>query len=364
MVVVISCLYSLVALKLLAMTNAIRWMLSHGSEYRSRISRAPAATAGERDQILDACNAGFFPFGLKDYQLSSYIRNSSSRGLKRSAVEFFRKYLFQFPGPAFAGAAILIVTAKLSSSATLVSSHAYGWIGAGYGILMLVVVITFSVEAFISYAVLGSYGTAFHRLNIPREKSKIGARDPSAASIKRNEPIVTEMTAFGGILVTGYVAMSSTMYFISMRLGGFDYIPGWHGSALVEPVSLFDSLYWTAIIPADLNGAGPIGALPRIIVLLGFIAVFAMVTFVVFILGIAMASARKPPHDGPRHLDKAERPTSPSSQRDALDTAHDLTEAPGAVHRADSDSENKPNDEQGTPGTKTNEARGSASEPT
>jgi hypothetical protein len=362
MVVVISCLYFLVALKLLAMINAIRWMLSYGSEYRSRISKAPATTAGERDQILDACHAGFFPFGLKDYRLSSYIRDSDSGGLKRSVVGFFRKYLFQFPGPAFGGALILIATAKLPASVTLTGSHTYGWVGAGYGILMMAVVITFSVEAFISYAVLGSYGTAFHRLNVPREKSKAGTREPPAVRTGRTEPIVTEMTAYGGILITGYVIMSSTIYFVSMRLGGFDYIPGWHGPTLVEPVSLFDSLYWTAVVPVDFNGAGPIGALPRVIVLLGFIAIFVMVTFVVFILGIAMASMRKPPHTGARHVEKAATPTSLSSRGGDPDTGHTLHDVPGAAQRTDGDPQEESNDEQRTQENKTDEAHGPASE--
>jgi hypothetical protein len=314
-VIVISFLYFLVVLKLLAMIHAIRWILSHGSEYRAKMSEAPNVTAAERDRILDDCRAGFFPFGVKDYRLSTYMRNPDCKGLKRFTVGLFRKYLFQFPGPAFAGSALLVITANFRSGVTFVDGRAYGWIGAGYGALLLIVIITFSVEAFLSYAILGSYGSAFHRLDVPRERFGIGARGPSDSAGKTGEPIVTEMVAYGGILITGYVAMSSTMYFLSQRLDGFSYIPAAHGTALVAPTSLFDALYWTAIIPADLNGSGPIGAFPRVIVLLAFIAVFVMVTFVVFILGLAMASVRKLPSDSSHPGDNSGEKTHIPRQR-------------------------------------------------
>jgi hypothetical protein len=220
------------------------------------------------------------------------------------------------PGPAFAGSALLVITANLPSSVTLVDRRIYGWMGAGYGVLLLIVIITFSVEAFLSYAILGSYGSAFHRLDVPRERSRVRTHGSSDSRANVDQPIVTEMIAYGGILVTGYVAMSSTMYFLSQRLGGFAYIPEAHGTTFVQPASLFDALYWTAIIPADLNGAGPVGAFPRIIVLLAFIAAFVMVTFVVFILGIAMASVLKPLSEDSRHLrDNTGKPTHPESPR-------------------------------------------------
>jgi hypothetical protein len=318
-VIIFMILYFLVALKLLAMTNAIRWILLYGTEYRERMSRTSIITAGERDQILDDCHAGFFPFGVKDYQLSSYLRKPNCRGSKRLTVGFFRKYLFQFPGPAFAGSALLIITAKLPSTAILVGSRAYTWIGAGYGTLLLIVIITFSIEAFLSYAILGSYGTAFHRLDVPRERWRpTGQASPNP---RGSEPIVTEMTAYGGILVTGYTAMTSTTYFISVRLGGFANVPAGHGVAFVQLTSLADSLYWTAIIPADLNGAAPIGAFPRIIELLAFVAAFIMITFVVFILGIAIASVQRPPAVVPPEIDKVPEFTNPPSQNAAVHTA-------------------------------------------
>lgn len=327
MVVVITFLYLLVVLKLLAMIQHIRWILSDGSEYRARISEAPNVTAAERDRMLDACNAGFFPFGLKDYQLSSYLRRPDCKGFKRFAVGFFRKYLFQFPGPAFAGSALLVITANLPSSVTLVGSRIYGWTGGGYGALLLIVIITFSVEAFLSYAIIGSYGSAFHRLDVPRERPTVRTRGPSGSPAKVNQPVVTEMVAYGGILVTGFVALSSTMYFLSQRLDGFAYIPQSHGTTFLEPSALVDALYWTAIIPSDLNGAGPTGALPRVIVVLAFLAIFLMITFVIFILGVSMASARKPISDSSHLGNNADKLTH--AERRPRTTDADKTPTPG-----------------------------------
>ena len=293
MIIIFIFLYFLVALKLVAMINAIRWILLHGTEYRDSISGVSNIAAEQRDRILDDCEAGFFPFGVKDYRLSRYLRNAEVRGPKRLAIGFFRKYLFQFPGPAFTGAALLVITAKFPSTVTLASSGVYGWTGAGYGVLLLVVIITFSIEAFLSYAVLGSYGIAFHRLHVPRERWWSTARNRRRQNSKPSEPIVTEMTAYGGIIITGYAALSSTIYFVSVRQGGFAAVPTSHGTAFVQVDSLFDSLYWSAVVFTDFNGAEPVGALPRLISLLGFIVAFILITFVVFVLGVAIATLRK-----------------------------------------------------------------------
>jgi hypothetical protein len=304
-IIIFICLFCLVGLKLLAMINAVRWILLHGTEYRNKISRTPALTREEHDRILDDCNAGFFPFGVKDYRLSRYLRNSDCRGTRRFSVGFFRKYLFQFPGPAFAGSALLIITAKAPHAVTLAKGDIYSWAGAAYGVLLLVVIITFSVEAFFSYAILGSYGIAFHRLHVPRESWWPTKRTRSTANSKASEPIITEMTAYGGIIITGYTTMASTVYFMSVRLGGFSSVPASHGGAFVQPDSLLDSLYWTVVVPADFNGAGPISAFPRFIALLGFICAFMMITFVVFALGITIATVQKPPDVSSNAIDKA-----------------------------------------------------------
>jgi hypothetical protein len=299
-IIVFIFLYVLVALKLCAMTNAVRWIVLHGTEYRGRVPESATITAEERDRILDGCGAGFFPFGVKDYKLSRYLRSPGCTGAKKLAVGFIRKYCFQFPGPAFTGAALLVITAKLPSRFTLVSSDIYSWTGAGYGVLLLVVIITFSIEAFFSYAILGSYGIAFHRLHVPRERWRSATRSRPAAS----EPIVTEMVAYGGILVTGYTAMSSTMYFVGVRLGGFAAVPASHGTAFVQLDSLLDALYWTVVVPTDFNGAGPVGAFPRFVSLLGFMAALIMITFVLFILGITIAGAQKTSDVSSNALDK------------------------------------------------------------
>jgi hypothetical protein len=286
-------LFFLVGLKLFAMINAVRWILLHGSEYRDKISGS-SVTRKEHDQILDGCDAGFFPFGVKDYRLSRYLRSPDRSGATKLATGFFRKYLFQFPGPAFTGSALLIITAKAPPAVTLVRGDIYSQAGAWYGVLLLVVIITFSVEAFFSYAILGSYGIAFHRLHVPRENWRPAKRTRFTANPKVSEPIITEITAYGGIITTGYTAMSSTMYFVSVRLGGFSAVPAGHGAAFVQLDSLLNSLYWTLVIPADFNGAGPVSAFPRFIALLGFIAAFMMITFVVFALGITIATVQKP----------------------------------------------------------------------
>jgi hypothetical protein len=298
-------LFFLVGLKLFAMINAVRWILTHGTEYRNKISMTSSITREEHDRILDDCNAGFFPFGVKDYRLSRYLRSPVCIGTVKLAIGFFRKYLFQFPGPAFTGSLLLIITAKAPRAVTLTRSDIYSWTGAGYGVLLLVVIITFSVEAFFSYAILGSYGIAFHRLHVPREKWWPTKRNRSTANSKASEPIVTEMTAYGGILITGYAAMSSTIYFVSVRLEGFSAVPASHGAAFVQLDSLLDSLYWTVVVPADFNGAGPVSAFPRFIALLGFICAFMMITFVVFALGVTIATVQKPPDVSSNAIGKA-----------------------------------------------------------
>jgi hypothetical protein len=330
-VAILACLYLLVGLKWVATLSAIRWVFFHGTEYRDLVAELPSMTIEEHDEILDKCGGVCFPFGKKEYKLSRYIRNC--KGAKRWALDFFRKYLFQFPGPALAGSFLLVLTAKSPASVALISGRAYGWLGVGYCALMMVEVLTLSAEAFVSYAILGSYGAAWHRLDTPRQRLRPGARERRSARSRPDIPIVTEMIAYFGILITGYLIMICAVYFGSVRLAVFTNIPGSHGGGLIQGGALFDSLYWTTLMPTDFNDTGPVGVLPRVLVLLGFFTIFVMVTFVVFILGVASSSRRDiPPGDSrPSAPDNAQQATQfPASTRQQAAAGDDRSD-----HRAE-----------------------------
>jgi hypothetical protein len=57
------------------------------------------------------------------------------------------------------------------------------------------------------------------------ELNKPGLRNSvTSASASRSDngnPIVTEIYAYAGLLITAYVAMSATTYFVSLQFGGF-----------------------------------------------------------------------------------------------------------------------------------------------
>lgn len=169
--------------------------------------------------ILQVCHADFFPFGLKDYRLARYMRRLPRKSVCGTmtwwALAVFQKIFFQFQGLAIASALFLVLGAHASHKATWTQRNVYGGLGAALGIMLMIGIILLACESFTSYAVLGSYGAAFHRLDVPRRRILDEAAKPSTLLPQpedRNLAII-EMFAYAGTFLSAFVIMANTTYF-------------------------------------------------------------------------------------------------------------------------------------------------------
>ena len=169
MTLVLAWLCLVALLKLISISNAIRWLGTSAGQYRKEIVRHKPQTVLALEVQLRMYRADFFPFGLKDYRLAKHMRKLS-RASARGAVAWwvlvlFQKVFFQFQGIAAVSTVALVLGAHAPQAMLLAPRNVYGATGATLGILLMVGIILLTSECFLSYVVLGSYGAAFHRLD-------------------------------------------------------------------------------------------------------------------------------------------------------------------------------------------------------
>lgn len=129
------------------------------------------------------------------------------------------------------------------------------------------------------FVVLGSYGAAFHRLDMPRRHILDESVSPSTIlprPTERNLAIV-EMFAYAGIFITAFVIMASATYFISMQLGGFAALDDPIGPGLIDGRRLFESFYWTVNIAGGSSEADPVTVLAMLLAML--LAMIGTITY-------------------------------------------------------------------------------------
>src|ERR1700683_4188310 len=117
---VVILLLVIIFLKLVAISNAIKCIKDKGLRLVATLTSRKSFDEDDRDRLLDAAQANFFPFGLKDYMLRRYLRDMK---LKMELLNFrtkskfwiftlFQKILFQFQGIALVSVLIMIGTAS------------------------------------------------------------------------------------------------------------------------------------------------------------------------------------------------------------------------------------------------------------
>jgi hypothetical protein len=208
----------------------------------------------------------------------------------------FQKVFFQFQGLAFASAAFLVVAAHVPQAVAWASRDVYGGMGAALGILLMTGIILIPGESFLSYVVLGSYGAAFHHLNVRRRRILDEAVTPSTLLSQPGDQnlAITEMFAYAGIFLTGFAIMTAATYFISIQLGGFNALNGPTGPGLINWHRLFVALYATVNIAGGASEAGPVTVLTMFVGVLGTIT-YLLLTVVVLagLAGIAITAPDK-----------------------------------------------------------------------
>jgi hypothetical protein len=295
MIPALLCLITL--LKLISISNAIRWLGSDAARYRKDVMASKPQTVLAMEVLLQVCHADFFPFGLKDYRLARYMRKLPRKSARGTVtwwiMAIFQKILFQFQGLALASAAFLVLGAHAPAGLTWTTRNIYGGIGAALGILLMIGIILLAGESFISYVVLGSYGVAFHRLDMPRRRILDEAARPSMVlpwPANRNLAIV-EMFAYAGTFITAFVIMACSTYFISVQLGGFAALDDQIGPGLIDGHRLFDAFYWTVNIAGGSSEANPVTVLAMFLAMIGTIT-YLLLTVVVLagLAGIAITA--------------------------------------------------------------------------
>jgi hypothetical protein len=304
MVLVLDFLCLVACLKLTAIANAIRWLGGDAASYRKELVERRPLTVFALEVQLRMYRADFFPFGLKDYKLARYSRrlprNSAWGAAAWWGMVLLQKLFFQFQGLAAVSAITLVLGAHVPPGLLLASRDVYGGTGAALGILLMAGIILLTGESFLSYVVLGSYGKAFHRLDIRRLRVLDEAVQPSTLLPEPREEnlAIIEMFAYAGIFLMAFAIMTSVTYFVSLQLHGFSF------PLLADPVApglidwrqLFGALYATVNIAGGSSEGSPVTVLTMFIGMLGTITYLLLTVIVLAALaGIALSA---PPDRG------------------------------------------------------------------
>jgi hypothetical protein len=297
MVIIAFLLCLVTLLKLISISNAIRWLGGDAARYRKDVIKNRPQTVFALEVILQVWHANFFPFGLKDYRLAAYMRNLPRRSVRGTAawwvLAVFQKVFFQFQGLALASAVFFVLGAHASPKITWVPHDVYGGVGAALGILLMIGIVLLACESFTSYVVLGSYGAAFHRLDVRRRHILDEAAKPSTLLPQpedRNLAII-EMFAYAGIFLSAFMIMACATYFISVQLGGFSALHDPIGAGLIDGRRLFDAFYWTVNIAGGSSEAGPVTMLAMLLAMIGTITYLLLTVIVLAALAGIVISA-------------------------------------------------------------------------
>lgn len=289
------CLITL--LKLISISNAIRWLGSDAGLYRKEVVKHKPQTVLGLEVQLRVYRADFFPFGLKDYQLAGYMRRLPRDSVRGAAawwiLVLFQKVFFQFQGLAAVSAVALVLGAHAPQGMLLASRDVYSGTGAALGILLMGGIILLTSESFLSYVVLGSYGAAFHRLDARRLQVLDEAVRPSMLLPEREDRnlAIIEMFAYAGIFLTAFAVMTSVTYFVSLQLGGFSALTDPVGHSLIDWRRLYDTLYTTVNIAGGSSEGTPVTVLAMLIGMLGTITYLLLTVIVLAALaGIAISA--------------------------------------------------------------------------
>jgi hypothetical protein len=286
--VIISALLCLTTLlKLISISNAIRWLSGDAARFRKDYLKNRPQTVFALEVLLQVCKADFFPFGLKDYRLAQRMRRLPRESVY-GTVAWWVLAAFQ---------TFFVLGAHAPPKITWASRNVYGGVGAVLGILLMIGIILLAAESFISYVVLGSYGAAFHRLDVHRRRIRDEAARPAMLlqqPADRNLAVV-EMFAYAGTFLTAFVIMASTTYFISMQLGGFAALDGRIGPGLIDVHRLYDAFYWTVNIAGGSSEAEPFTMLAMLLAMIGTIT-YLLLTVIVLagLAGIVFTAPANP----------------------------------------------------------------------
>lgn len=303
MVLVLALLCLITCLKLIAISNAIRWLGGDAANYRKEVVKRRPLTVFALEVQLRMYHADFFPFGLKDYKLVGYMRRlprHSVRGVVAWWVlVLLQKIFFQFQGLAAVSAVVLVLGAHAPHGMLLASRNVYGGMGAALGILLMVSIILLTCESFLSYVVLGSYGKAFHRLDARRMRVLDEAARPSMLLPEPGQKNVAiiEMFAYAGIFLMAFAILTSVTYFISLQLHGFSssLLADQAGPGLIDWRRLYGALYATVNIAGGASEGSPVSVLAMFIGMLGTIT-YLLLTVIVLagLAGIAITAPSDP----------------------------------------------------------------------
>ncbi|RJL35596.1 hypothetical protein [Bailinhaonella thermotolerans] len=279
--VVLAALLAVLGLKAVAIFNATRWLHLHGPAYRQAFGWESTGRA-ERERLVEEHGGAFFPFGLKDYRLRRYLRRSRRFSPLRILLLLWHALFFRLGWLMPLCAAALIATAVAPARLLLFPPPLTDAAGLTLSVLLLLVTLLIVVESVYGYALLGSYGFAFHLLN-PRRLGP-GRR------------LLRELQVFIGVVMTALLAGLGAFCFTSVRFDGFERLPGEVVTPLDVLNRILDSAYYTFMAFLGSGEADPRNIPGRLIVALLGLQGFAIL---VLVLGVLASAVPSPPLAGP-----------------------------------------------------------------
>lgn len=233
MYIVTSLLILLLCLKLLAIGNAIRWLINQGISYRQYCEKNRPFQPSDFFGAFEQHKANFFPFGFKDYRLRKFV-SEQKLGIIRLVAGLFQNVLFRFNRLITMVCLYLLIAAATTNAPTFTAIAPPKWMLCVLTLLMLIGNIALSTEAIVSYTILGNYAVLFHMMT-PSDKVW------DAADLRLNEVRVFAARFFASI-GSGSVAV----FVIHALYESFSKLPKYSPSSICNWFQLwFDSLYFT-----------------------------------------------------------------------------------------------------------------------
>ena len=282
---VIVALLGILTLKALAILNAVQWLHRHGPAYYRHVTAERPQSVADRDRAVELHGGSFFPFGVKEYRLRRFLRESRNGPLwkraTRPGVRLFQLVLFQFGFLAPICGFALIATTIPPRRVQVLPSALNDFAGLLLGILLMIAMVLIIVEAVYGYAVLGSY-SAFHLL------------DPRRAEPGRR--LVAELQIFIGSLMTALLSAVGVVYFTSVRFGDYEKMAGSVATSGQIAGRLADSAYYTLMAFLGSGEAGPRSIAAKLVMGLLGLEGFSLL---ILVLGM-LASTSVPPVPAPQ----------------------------------------------------------------
>lgn len=198
--------------KIIAVSNAIRWLVARGRRFKKYLCSHTPRSVEAHYRAIERCGAAFFPFGVKDYIAHKYLVTYQDAIGRRRYVGYVLRVAYcalsRYQFLALLSIVYIFLVRAIGSSRLEVFVPLVWHSRLLYACtsIMLLINALLAVEAVVSLATMGSYAKYFHMLDL---ESKDSSR------------LLTELRAIFGIFIIALFSGAVAVYLTYVDFDGF-----------------------------------------------------------------------------------------------------------------------------------------------